>query len=351
MADQNHIRRRLSRQLDELPGLFDDIDISRSDIAADIISQAVARQSQVNQQSDSDLPPMSDTAATPSASLRFISFGSGSSGNCAYIGTAEGGVLIDAGVEGRYVTEQLLHNGIDSSRISGIILTHDHSDHVKYAYSLLRYNRQMMLYCTPKTLNGLLRRHNISRRIKDYHRPVYKEFPFQAGPLTITPFEVCHDGTDNVGFAIEAAGLKMTVVTDTGHITGRADHYMRQSDALMIEANYDAAMLWQGTYPEHLKARIASDSGHLDNAVTAAYLKSIATPRLSHVWLCHLSHDNNCPEIALNQVSAALTEAGLALSDSPLRPGIRLAALPRFAASPLYIIRPTASSPQMGDAD
>ena len=323
--------RRLSRNLDDLPGLFDDIDITRPDIAGDIIVSHTRPTATVD-------PDITEVNVSPRRALRFISFGSGSSGNCAFIGTTSGGVLIDAGVEGKYVTEQLLHNGIDSSAVKGILLTHDHGDHVKYAYSLLRYHRDMHLYCTPKTLNGLLRRHSISRRIKDYHVPVYKEFPFELAGLTITPFEVSHDGTDNVGFSIEGEGVRFVVVTDSGYITPRADNYMQGADAIMIESNYDAEMLRRGSYPEHLKARIMSEIGHLDNADTAAYLARIASPRLRHVFLCHLSHDNNCPEVALKAVGDALTAAGMTVSGSPLVAGIHLSALPRFAASPLHII-------------
>lgn len=113
---------------------------------------------------------------------------------------------------------------------------------------------------------------------------------------------------------------------------------MRDADALMIEANYDAEMLRHGPYPEHLKARIASSSGHLDNADTAAYLARIASPRLRHIFLCHLSHDNNCPEIALSTVRSAVERTGIKITDNPLVEGMHLSALPRFAASRLFVI-------------
>ena len=325
--------RRLDRALDDLPGLFDDIDIARDDIAGDIIVSRTRSAAL-----EADIPELDESRIAPRRALRFISFGSGSSGNCAYIGTSKAGVLIDAGVEGKYVTEQLLHNGIDADAVKGILLTHDHGDHVKYAYSLLRFHRHMKLFCTPKTLNGLLRRHSISRRIKEYHAPIYKEFPFEIGDMTITAFEVSHDGTDNVGYSVEGAGVRMVVATDTGFVTERADYYMRGADAVMIEANYDAEMLRRGPYPEHLKARIASPAGHLDNADTAAYLASIASPSLQYVFLCHLSHDNNCPEVAVKTVSDALAAAGQTVSDSSLKRGIHLSALPRFTASPLFVI-------------
>lgn len=337
MTDPKPTRRRLSRQLDDLPGLFDFVDISRDDIAGKIIAER-----QRSEDIDSEISEIDEPELMPLPSIKFISFGSGSSGNCAYIGSDNGGVLIDAGVDNNFVTAELLRNGIDIAQVRGILLTHDHSDHVKFAYSILRRNQHMRLYCTPKTLNGLLRRHNISRRVKDYHAPIYKEFPFEVAGLTVTPFEVSHDGTDNVGFSVEAAGMKFVVITDTGHITERADFYMHDADALMVEANYDTEMLRNGTYPEHLKARIASERGHMDNADTAAYLARNIHNRLSNIFLCHLSHDNNCPEVALNTIKSALLAAGASISDSPIENAIHLTVLPRFAASRLFVLRPKA---------
>lgn len=334
MSEQNR-KRRLSRELDDLPGLFDDIDISRPDIAGDIIAAHLRRT-----RHETGIPSIPEEDLKPRPSMKFISFGSGSSGNCAYVGTDSTGVLIDAGVDNEYVVAELLRNGINMASVKGIILTHDHGDHVKFVYSLLRRNKSMRVYCTPRTLGGILRRHSISRRIKDYHTPIYKEFAFKIGDMTITPFEVSHDGTDNVGFAIESAAMKFVITTDTGRITDRADYYMREADALMIESNYDLDMLREGRYPEYLKARIMSDTGHLDNAVTAAYLAGIATQRLSHVFLCHLSHDNNSPEVAIGAVTRALESAGITISEDALKPGLHLVALPRFASSRLYILHP-----------
>lgn len=287
-----------------------------------------------------ELVPLSDEALKVPEKLRFMSFGSGSSGNCTYIGTPSCGLLIDAGVDNNYVMEQLAANSIDPASIVGILLTHDHSDHVRYAYALLRRSRSMQLYATLKAFNGLLRRHSMSRRIKDYHVAVYKEFPFKAGIFTVTPFETSHDGTDNAGFAIEALGRTFVVATDTGIITARADHYIRTANHLMIESNYDASMLRNGRYPQHLKARIASSIGHLDNADTASYLASVAPAgNLRRIFLCHLSQDNNTPQIALSTVRGALEDAGISLANSHLDTDrLHLEVLPRLEASTLVVL-------------
>lgn len=324
------------------PGLFDFID-------------SPAPRAGESEASPAPIPAAADPLAPilppkPRESVRFISFGSGSSGNCAYVGYRGRGILIDAGIHVSHVTAELRRHSIDLHDVEGIILTHDHGDHTRYAYTILRLNRHMRLWCTPRAFNGILHRHSVSRRIRDYHVPIYKEIPFRAGGFIVTPFEVMHDGSDNVGFSIShpdaPPGFNMAVATDLGCISPRAEFYLRQARHLMLESNYDAEMLRRGPYPEYLKARIAADNGHLDNAVTAAYLRSVWSPALRSVFLCHLSHDNNSPDIALAASSAALTDAGahvlppdsspFLLDSDPL--AVRLVALPRHDPSPLFLL-------------
>ncbi len=284
------------------------------------------------------------TSTRPVAALRFISFGSGSSGNCSYLGNDRFGILIDAGVDPTKVYDELERNSIDIRTIGGIILTHDHGDHVRYAYTIVRRNRHIRIYCTPATINGMLRRHNISRRIKDYHQPIFKEFPFHLSDFVITPFEVSHDGSDNVGFFISAGQHKFVVATDMGVVTERADFYIRQANHLMIEANYDLNMLLNGRYPEYLKARIMAAKGHMDNEATASYLKEIYTPSLRNVFLCHLSHDNNTPDIALAAIHRALRSLDIETGDGSgsiesRNAPIQISALPRFESTGVIVLR------------
>ena len=277
---------------------------------------------------------------TPQMKLTFMSFGSGSSGNCAFVSDGETGILIDAGVDSDSVICQLGLYGIKMESVRGVLLTHDHSDHVRYVYKIVRKRFQTGVYCTPRTLNGLLRRHNISNRLKDYHRPIYKEHPFKIGGFTITAFDVSHDGTDNCGFFIQRGDRNIVIATDMGMISERADFYIRQANHLMIEADYDDAMLEAGSYPEYLKARIRGAMGHLSNTVTANYLREIYHPGLRNVFLCHLSKDNNTPRLATATVEAALTAAGATVGDASNTPyarmcSLQLLALPRYDATPL----------------
>lgn len=276
--------------------------------------------------------------------LAFISFGSGSSGNCSYIGTPQSGVLIDAGIDPENVFDELQRNGISREAVKGVVLTHDHQDHVRYVYKIVRdYNKNARIYCTLRLMNGLLRRHNISRRVKDFQVPIWLETPFKLCGMEFIAFETSHDGTDNMGFSIQAGEQNFVVATDMGAVTPRAEHYMKQAHYLMIESNYDQAMLDNGRYPEFLKARVRSPKGHLDNVMAAQFVRDHYHERLKWVFLCHLSNDNNTPELALSAMRDALQSHGLTVGDASNAPDqrgrdVQLYVLPRYNASPFFIL-------------
>ena len=291
------------------------------------------------------IPEKEQPTLSSNGMLYYISFGSGSSGNSCYVGTSQGGVIIDAGIRADDIQTKIKANGIDIRKIYGILLTHDHSDHVRYAYTMLRNNRHMKVYCTNRVLNAILRRHDISKRIKDYHIPIFKEIPFKVGDLEITAFEVPHDGSDNMGFSIGYQNRNFVLATDMGQVMPRAMHYISNADYLVIESNYDLKMLLDGRYPEFLKARIQTSVGHMDNDATAAFLKEIYSERLKHIFLCHLSKDNNTPEKALEKVRTALEEVGAkvgagmeTLEDRGA--DVQLTALPRYDSTRLFVFRP-----------
>lgn len=331
------------------PGLFDGLDDfqERMDGDFEVIPakkmNGIVRDLKRSQRHVDEMPPLS-----PTDHIFFMSFGSGSSGNCSYIGDRKCGFLIDAGVETRSVVSALKANGISMDAVKGICITHDHGDHIRYVYNIVRTYRHIKIYCTPKAFNGILRRHSVSRRIKDYHVAIYKEFPFKVGDFEITAFDVMHDGADNAGFFVTHGDRRFAIATDLGCVSERVDHYLRQAQYIVIEANYDAEMLRNGSYPEYLKSRIAKDCGHMDNADTAAYLAKIYRPDIRNIYLCHLSHDNNTPEKALGAVSCALRDVGvtrfgdgtvsLAVTSDEELPQLHLVALPRYDSSPLYTL-------------
>ncbi|MDE5773014.1 MAG: MBL fold metallo-hydrolase [Muribaculaceae bacterium] len=296
--------------------------------------------------SHSNISTSGTTADNPAnRHFNYISFGSGSSGNSCYIGNKDEGIIVDVGVRAEDITRELAANGIPMTKVKGVLLTHDHSDHVKFAYTLLRANKHLRLYCTNRVLNGMLRRHNISKRVKDYHIPIFKEIPFKIGSLDITAFDVPHDGTDNMGFSIVYDNRHFVLATDLGAVTERAYYYMSRANYLVIEANYDLQMLLNGSYPEYLKRRIQTEHGHMNNVDTARFLAEIINPALKYIFLCHLSKDNNTPELALRTVRSALESKGLKVGTAQetirdREADVQLMALPRFDPTRRFIFRP-----------
>lgn len=276
--------------------------------------------------------------------LYYCSFGSGSSGNSCYVGSEQGGIIVDAGLRAEEIERGLASNGVSMKHVKALLLTHDHADHVKYAYALLRNHKHLKLFCTNRVLNGMLRKHSISKRIKEYHVPIFKEIPFKILDFEVTAFDVPHDGSDNMGFSLEFDDRRFVIATDLGVISDRARYYISRATYLMIESNYDAYMLRMGRYPEYLKARIAGGSGHLDNRQTADFLCEIVNPGLNHIFLCHLSKDNNTPQIALRTVREALESKGLKVGSAmetveDKKADVQLAALPRYDMTRWFVFR------------
>ena len=292
--------------------------------------------------------------------LCFISFGSGSSGNCAYLGTPRGGILIDAGIREpvKYhrkkknperqdvltldqAFSEMERNGVSPDMIKGVLLTHAHQDHMRCLYpAVSRCN--CSVYCTMGVMSQLLQRCRISGRITDHHVPIFKEIPFRVLDMEITAFETMHD-VKSVGFSIEYEGERFVVATDMGAITDRAAYYMSRAHHLMLECNYDLEMLEEGSYPQMLKDRVKGEKGHLDNAVAAQFVAGNYHEGLRHVFLCHLSKDNNTEEIALTTMRKALEARGLSVGDgsnaaSQNSRDIQIYALPRYTSSDWFVL-------------
>lgn len=290
--------------------------------------------------------PVKSADANEGADRRifFQSFGSGSSGNCSYVGTANGGLLIDTGIREDGVVDVLKSNGIRMDMVKGILLTHDHNDHIKYVYKFLRNHKGISLFCTNRVLNGIMRHHNVSRRLKDFHMPIFKEIPFRVGDFEVTAFETSHDGSDNMGFSLEYQDRRLVLATDMGIVTARALNYISGANYLIVESNYDLQMLMEGRYPEHLKARIVATTGHMENSDTASLLGKVWHEGMRHVFLCHLSAENNTPSKAFIASRDALLARGLKIGNGDgsiedRAADVSLVALPRLEPSRLYIFR------------
>lgn len=244
--------------------------------------------------------------------MNFISLGSGSSGNCYYVFTENGGLMVDVGIGTRMLKKFFHEYGLVLPGIKNILLTHDHADHVKSVGSL-SHELSIPVFATRKVHAGV--KHNYCVRHKvdgDCVKYVEKNVTFTLGDFEITPFEVPHDSADNVGFMISHQHVNLCIITDVGCVTDIIKEYIQKANYLIIEANYDKEMLQGGTYPQYLKSRISGPNGHLSNHDCGMALAENATPKLKQVWLCHLSEENNHPELARITVEQLLRQHGIA---------------------------------------
>jgi phosphoribosyl 1,2-cyclic phosphodiesterase len=243
--------------------------------------------------------------------LNFCSLSSGSSGNCYYIGNEFHGILIDAGISATLIRKFLKNMGISIQTIMGILVTHNHIDHIKGLEVLTRRN-SIPAFTTHKIWKSILSPHkNISR---DCVREIPLQEKFHLAGFDIEAFPIFHDAPETIGFQICAGGKKITIVTDLGHICQTAATYIKESNLLVIESNYDEQMLLNGRYPYFLKERIKSDNGHLGNNQTSEFLADIFNDYLSHICLAHLSKNNNTPEKALHAFYQTFSERGISLN-------------------------------------
>lgn len=229
------------------------------------------------------------------------SFGSGSSGNAYYIGNHDAAILIDAGLSSRKIVRGLEEIGKNIRNIQAILISHDHIDHIKGLPDLTqRFNTPF--YATARTWEAILGNRLTRHTRPSCFTPLTPLAPFRIGSFEITAFPVSHDAADAIGFNIRTEAGNFGFATDLGFIGKEAAHFLRQSNIMILESNYDDEMLAKGPYPPYLQNRIRSHSGHLSNEQTARFLLECQHPGLTHVFLAHLSEHNNTPEAALKAV-------------------------------------------------
>lgn len=255
-----------------------------------------------------------------------MSLSSGSNGNCYWLEGSRGGILIDAGVSLRALKTGLQAHGIPMERIKAVIVTHDHSDHIRnlgsYCKKLLVpvWVTETLRHSTPM---GWMTGPWLSPVVHILQPGIQTEI--LPGSISVSAFEVPHDATQTLGYAIDIDGYKLVIMTDIGQMTPEALAFAGKASTVIIEANYDPVMLANGPYPPDLQARIRGGYGHLANFECAEAVKTFRHEGLANVFLCHLSAHNNTPETALDTVRPALEGSG-----------VRLVALPRTEPSPMF---------------
>lgn len=262
--------------------------------------------------------------------LIFRSFASGSSGNCYYLGTRQRGVLIDAGISARQIQKCLREMDLDFQNIMGVLITHDHADHIR-AVGTLGERVKLPIYTTAEIHEGIDRNYGVREKLRTSRRYFEKGKQWELFGMQINTFGIEHDSTDCLGYCIDCMGQRFVLMTDCGSVNDEMEAYIRTANHLVIEANHDEHMLLNGPYPTYLKERILSPRGHQSNDVCGELLERNWHPELRNVWLCHLSLENNSPEVAYDTVASYLEEI-------EILPGqdIFLKPLDRTEPSPVY---------------
>lgn len=252
--------------------------------------------------------------------IDFISFGSGSSGNCYYLRQGDCGLLLDMGVGIRRFLKYFNAYGFKLPQVKAVLLTHDHLDHVRAVGAMSR-KQHWPVYATAAVHEGMRRNPVIKQKVpaENIHFVEHGK-SFEIGPFTIEPFPVPHDASENTGYLVRCGEITFCLMTDIGHVTPETSHYVGQAQYLVVESNYDPDMLASGPYPYPLQERIRNGNGHLSNHQCAAMLREHLNPEiLRRLWLCHLSQENNRPDLAQTTVAQALSDLPLACSPEPLR--------------------------------
>ena len=259
--------------------------------------------------------------------LSFVSLSSGSCGNCGLLTYGDHTIIIDAGIGIRKFQKHLEQLAINPKQILGIFITHDHNDHTRAA-ARLAHKFQWPIYASPAVVRSLLYHRMASAELSAYMKRIEIGGEVELGEMRVRTFEVPHDATENVGFAIDTPVGRFTFVTDIGQVTPTIVEEVGAADFLVFESNYDREMLQNGSYSFQLKERITSGIGHLSNHESARVLSQHVSDRLRFLALCHLSGENNTPELALNTHLNALQHR--ALNE------LQVVVLKRGECSPIY---------------
>lgn len=238
--------------------------------------------------------------------MNLCSIASGSSGNCIYVGSEQTHLIVDAGISGKKIEQGLNEIGLKTSEISGILITHEHSDHIG-GLGVLARRYGLPIYLTEGTRNAILNYASIGEVPKDLFCLVAEDEIIKIGDITINPIRVSHDAAEPVAYRFYKEDCSVAVMTDLGKFDDYIIEHLSGCDALLLEANHDINMLQVGRYPYYLKQRILGERGHLSNESSGRLLCNLLHDELKHIVLGHLSAENNLAELAYETVRMEIT--------------------------------------------
>lgn len=245
--------------------------------------------------------------------MRLCSIASGSSGNCIYTGDEDTHILIDTGISKKKIEEGLHQLEITGKDLQGILVTHEHIDHIQ-GLGVFTRKYPVPVYATPGTIAGIRSCHSLGKLPEGILHEITVDEDFQIGGLRIHPFAISHDANEPSGYRIRGCDGSVAVATDLGVYDEYIVENLTGLDALVLEANHDIHMLEVGPYPYPLKQRVMGEKGHLSNELSGRLLCDILHDGFKAVVLGHLSKENNYPELAYETVKLEVT-----LGDNPYR--------------------------------
>ncbi|RBW69117.1 MBL fold metallo-hydrolase [Bacillus taeanensis] len=246
-------------------------------------------------------------------SLQFSVLASGSSGNAMYVATDKQKWLIDAGLSGKQLEALFSKREINPKELNGILVTHEHSDHIK-GLGVLARRYKLPIYANTKTwqaMEGLIGSIPLDQK---FHFEIETVKSFDD--LNIESFGVSHDAAEPMFYVFHHQGKKLTLITDTGYVSDRMKGTIQNSDVFVFESNHDVDMLMMGRYPWNVKRRILSDVGHVCNKDAALALSDVIGDQTKRIYLAHLSKDNNMKDLARMTVQQMLEEQGFVIGNN-----------------------------------
>lgn len=236
--------------------------------------------------------------------MRMCSIASGSSGNCIYVGNDCTHILVDVGISGKRITEGLNGIGIKPDEVDGIMITHEHTDHIQ-GLGVISRKYGIPIYATEGTIKGIQKS---AYRVDDSLLNVIKaDSKFVIKDMTINPMKVSHDALEPVAYRLSSDKKKCAIITDIGKYDDYTLGCLQGMDVILAEANHDVRMLEVGPYSYSLKQRILGDRGHLSNENSGKMISALLNDNIKHIILGHLSKDNNLPELAYETVRLEIT--------------------------------------------
>ena len=239
--------------------------------------------------------------------MRLVSIASGSSGNCTYIGSDKTHILVDAGISNKRIEQGLKEIGLKGNELGGVIITHEHSDHIR-GLGVLARKYGLSIYATKETLSEMQGKKELGEYDRELLKEIKPDVAFAIGDLKILPFSIDHDAANPVAYRIGHERKTVAVATDMGHYDSYIVDHLQGLDALLVESNHDVNMLQAGPYPYYLKRRILSDHGHLSNENAGRLLNCVLHDQLKHILQGHLRKENNYEALAYETVKLEIDQ-------------------------------------------